>query len=338
MSTEVIDYTGDWEDDDDLDFLSDGELDFLEASTPDYKAEGGGLTYDDFFHSILTGVTLSHNLQKKINLLTEESANASFSRSETINGQIIEMAKKMFMADKTINQLIRGAYVVFEQDNRFWHNSSIDVYKNYYEILKDNYKKKYPDSEAIDFLKNEYTFFSNEDINGLNTTHNTIAIYDKLRIVDYVSRLNIDNKEFFNVVRQRKLDFVAGEIEKLGYRIEITKKKKVKVVKASEPLPENLDADVELEISNIPNYNIEQRFELFKQLGFEKLLTGIDTSQKSKNMIVALLMGISVDNAKKLLNGTYKKSRDPEKDKSKTIEIAGEIKDFMERNEIIIKK
>ena len=182
--------------------------------------------YGSFFSAILTGVTLSHNLNKKINLLIEESAISSFEKSKTIQGEIVEMSKKMFAANKTINELIIKTYEFCEKEKKFWHNSSLDVYKQYFPVLKENYKVKYPESEEIDFLKNEYHYFLCEDINGLNTIHNTIGSDDKLKVVDYVSRLNIDNEEFFNVNRQRKLDFVRDEIAKSGFIIEVSKKKK----------------------------------------------------------------------------------------------------------------
>ena len=70
----------------------------------------------------------------------------------------------------------------------------------------------------------------------------------------------------------------------------------------------------------------------------EKALFSLDTTKKNKNILLGLIMGISVDNAKKLLDGTYKKSSDPDKNKAKSLEITSEIKDFFERNKMKIKK
>ena len=61
-----------------------------------------------------------------------------------------------------------------------------------------------------------------------------------------------------------------------------------------------------LKLKDIPNLNLQQRYKIFTQLGYDKTIHTLDTSKSSKNKILALLMGISVDNAKHLINGTYK--------------------------------
>lgn len=334
MENEVYDFTENQHDDED--FLSDDELDFLGASEPIDDGEDLTLYYDSFFHAILTGVTLHHNLQKKINLLVEKSANASFNESKSINEETIALSKKMFNAGNTINQLVMATYDFCEKENKFWHGCSLEVYKDYYPVLKENYKTKFPDSEEVDFLKSEYVYFIEEEINGLNTNHNTIALDDKLKLVDYISKLNIDNMEFFNVVKQRKQDFIADEIAKHGFTIEISQKNKIELVKTPERIEDN--EDVPLNISNLPKFNLEQRYEIFKQLGFEKTLLSLDTLKKNKNTLLALILGSNVDNAKKLLDGTYKISSDKEKNKMRSAEIIEVVEGFFERNNIKIKK
>ena len=47
---------------------------------------------------------------------------------------------------------------------------------------------------------------------------------------------------------------------------------------------------------------------------------------------------MSVDNTKKLLDGTYKLNSDKEKTKNRKAEITNEIKDFFERNKINLNK
>lgn len=61
-----------------------------------------------------------------------------------------------------------------------------------------------------------------------------------------------------------------------------------------------------LNLKNIPKFNLQQRYKIFTQLGYDKAIHTLDTSKSSKNKILALIMGISVDNAKHLLNNTYK--------------------------------
>jgi hypothetical protein len=79
-------------------------------------------------------------------------------------------------------------------------------------------------------------------------------------------------------------------------------KKKKKPQRKKQIIIETLD----LTLKDIPNFNLQQRYEIFTQLGYDKAIHTLDTSKGSKNKILALLMGISVDNAKHLINGTYK--------------------------------
>lgn len=71
----------------------------------------------------------------------------------------------------------------------------------------------------------------------------------------------------------------------------------------------------DLSIKNIPNFNLQQRFDIFKRLDFDSKILQIETDkQTSTHKILAIIMGISPDNAKHLLNNTYKdyKNRDLE--------------------------
>jgi hypothetical protein len=76
--------------------------------------------------------------------------------------------------------------------------------------------------------------------------------------------------------------------------------------KTSEKKEEVIIETPDLTLKDIPNFNLQQRYEIFTQLGYDKAIHTLDTSKGSKNKILALLMGISVDNAKHLINGTYK--------------------------------
>ena len=63
----------------------------------------------------------------------------------------------------------------------------------------------------------------------------------------------------------------------------------------------------DLQLSGLPKLNVQQRFELFKRLGFDDIISKLDTDkQMSKYKILAIIMGINPDNAKQLHNRTYK--------------------------------
>ena len=156
---------------------------------------------------------------------------------------------------------------------------------------------------------------------------------DSLLLFDYVRFLDNRNREYFNVIKQRKLDFITEEILKKGFTVEVIQKKKEILINLV-PIIENNFEDAELNLSQLPAYNLEQRYELLVQLGFESIISKLDTSKNSKNMLLGIIMGVSVENAKKLLNGTYKLNSDKEKTKIRKAEITNEIKDFFERNKI----
>jgi hypothetical protein len=85
----------------------------------------------------------------------------------------------------------------------------------------------------------------------------------------------------------------------------LNRAKKIQTIKES--LKENKIIETpDLKLKDIPKFNLQQRYEIFTQLGYDKAIHTLDTSKGSKNKILALLMGISVDNAKHLINGTYK--------------------------------
>lgn len=75
--------------------------------------------------------------------------------------------------------------------------------------------------------------------------------------------------------------------------------------------PENNQLEIietpELNLKEIPTLNLQQRYYLFTKLNLDNSIHTIESSkQTAKHKILALLMGISPDNAKHLLNGTYK--------------------------------
>jgi hypothetical protein len=83
----------------------------------------------------------------------------------------------------------------------------------------------------------------------------------------------------------------------------------------------------DLKLKGIPNFNLPQRYYLFQKLGFDKEISKIKTDQQgNRNKILALIMGISVDNAKHSTNGSYKRKLN-----KNDLE---EIEDFLYRNKI----
>jgi hypothetical protein len=101
----------------------------------------------------------------------------------------------------------------------------------------------------------------------------------------------LENRPLFNEIFKRKLKHFV----KIKSKITAEPLKDTKIIETSN-----------LKLKDIPNLNLQQRYKIFTQLGYDKAIHKLETSKGSKNKILALLMGISVDNAKHLINGTYK--------------------------------
>jgi len=75
-----------------------------------------------------------------------------------------------------------------------------------------------------------------------------------------------------------------------------------------EPKEELITETPDLSLKNIPSFNLQQRYYLFTKLHLDKIIHKIEVDkQSSKHKILALLMGISPDNAKHVLNNSYTK-------------------------------
>jgi hypothetical protein len=320
------------------DYLSDGALEFLALSEEHNTIDENDdifLEFETISGAIQNGVSLSISLKNKIKRLIKSPHDLNpFMKVEREN-EFIKLNKELILSNKTINQLIITMYNLCDEHFIFWHNSDVLVYRNYYHLIKDNYLKELLNSNELDFLKNEYKHFFIDEINSINVSYTFLDtdFKDSLLMFNYVKFLNNKNREFLNLVKQRKLDFITEEIFKRGFTVEVVQKKKEILINLV-PIIENNFEDAELNLSQLPPYNIEQRYELLVQLGIESNISKLDTSKNSKNMLLGLIMGVSVDNAKKLLNGTYKLNSDKEKTKIRKAEITNEIKDFFERNKI----
>lgn len=87
-----------------------------------------------------------------------------------------------------------------------------------------------------------------------------------------------------------------------------------------------LESDT-LNLKNLPKFNLQQRYYLFQKLGFDNKISKIKTDkQENRNKILALIMGISPDNAKKFVNNSYKYKL--------TKDDLDEIEEFLIRNKI----
>lgn len=75
--------------------------------------------------------------------------------------------------------------------------------------------------------------------------------------------------------------------------------------------------DDELELSGVPKLNLSNRFKLLKTLKIVDALEELKIDKKQKTILLALTMGINIDNARHLLSNTYP---DPPKSKERELE------------------
>lgn len=81
-----------------------------------------------------------------------------------------------------------------------------------------------------------------------------------------------------------------------------------------------------LKRKGIPKFNLQQRYSLFEQLGFDSVIHTLNTKEKSpKHKILAIILGISPDSAKHLMNGSYTPL---------TSEHQEDLEEFLYRNKI----
>lgn len=338
----VHEYSGD---EDDENFLSKDEIDFLNASTSRNQIDDEDdvfLEFASYTRHIQSGVTLSKKFKQRIKQLMKKKSSLNKLENQLLEDEIIELSEKLILSNKSINHLIMTMYYFCEDNLLFWHNCSVEVYKNFYGGFMQTYLEKYPNSTINDYLKNEYNHFYSEKINNYNPLHNASEsdIEDLLQLSQYETILSNENREFFKIVKQRKLDFITSKINENGYTVEIIQANKSYKLNLMPIINHEIEDDDEttLNLSQLPAYNLEERYEILVKLGFENTLLTLDTSKKSKNMLLGLIMGVSVDNAKKLLDGTYKLYSDKEKTKIKKAEIASKIEALFERNEIKLNK
>ena len=227
---------------------------------------------------------------------------------------------------KDINDIVMLIYKVTNDINYFWKDCSIEVYQNNYNLIKTKYLQKYDNANEIDFLLYEYQYFLDEENIETNTAHSEVRSNDYMSLLNYRKFLNYDNKQFFSLLNKKKMDFLETEIDKLGYSIKIKgkgDKQKITLINTPSIL------EPELQLKDLPNFNVQQRYELFRRLGFDKIIDTLDTSQMSKYKIMGIILNLSPDNTKKLYNRSYKELTD------KDIEV---IEEYLEKQAVKLKK
>lgn len=201
------------------------------------------------------------------------------------------------------NEMIKVVYEFSKANNYYWKDCSVEVYIEYYEKLKENFLKENSYANDLDFLKFEYERLISENEEDEKASNSTFLNKDYFLYVPYRKYFTEENKTFFNLEKVKKIGFLKNELGQIGYGVElytIGNSTKVKIIELESAKVERLS------LSGLPNFNLRQRYELFRKLGFEDIITKLNTTkQMSRYKIIALIMGINPDNAKQLQNKTY---------------------------------
>lgn len=131
----------------------------------------------------------------------------------------------------------------------------------------------------------------------------------------------LENRPLFNEIFKKK-----SEQNRNFYSAKTEHKKELNRPKIEEKSTSIIETP-DLNLSNLPKFTLQQRYSIFELLEFDNAIHRIDTTkQTSKHKILALIMGISLDNAKHLLNGTYKRKL--------TTDQQEEIQEYLFNNKI----
>ena len=230
-----------------------------------------------------------------------------------------------FILDKQLenfNTFIEKKQVLDEDFNLLTEDSYFDTYIREY---GRGFFKGY--SDFTQKLSNEHSVFLAENRQTAHTVYSrvignvltirkgelTLSMIPRKRVEELKKKFNSRILNYVSKEDHYKSGYQGGEYYKAWSLIlhnptlfeEIFNKQNPKNSQEAETIP--IIETPDLSLKNIPNFNLQQRFDIFKRLGLDIKILQIDTDkQTSTHKVLALIMGISPDNAKHLLNNTYK--------------------------------
>ncbi|WP_291287169.1 hypothetical protein [Flavobacterium sp.] len=224
-----------------------------------------------------------------------------------------------------LNESIKLIFRFSKAHNYYWKDCSCEVYIYHYNIIKNEFLKSNSFANEIDFIKYEYERLLSENDSDSNITDSQFLSKDYFLYMNYRKYFSDENKQFFELEKSKKLSFLKNELGHLGFGLEpytLGSSIKIKIIELESAKLEKLT------LSNLPNFNVRQRYELYKKFGFNATIEKTDAPQMSKYKMTALIMGISPDNAKQLHNETYR-------------EISGkdfdEVNNYLDKQSVILK-
>lgn len=222
-----------------------------------------------------------------------------------------------------LNEILKLIFRFSKAHNYYWKDCSCEVYIYHYNIIKHEFLKSNSFANEIDFIKYEYERLLSENDSDSNITDSQFLSKDYFLYMNYRKYFSDENKQFFELEKSKKLSFLKNELGHLGFGLEpytLGSSIKIKIIELESAKLEKLS------LNNLPNFNVRQRYELYKKFGFNATIEKIDAPQMSKYKMTALIMGISPDNAKQLHNETYREINQKDSDELKNYLVNQSVK------------
>jgi hypothetical protein len=211
-----------------------------------------------------------------------------------------------------LNGVFDKLYNLSEKENYFWHNCSLIVYQNHFLKFKNHYLKLFPTKSFVDFLEYELNYYFCLIRNPQELIYE-IPIQDYFLNLEYRYFLNGQNKMRITYNKIDKVRFLKSKLLEEGYESFIEKNRvHIKKIEVFKPLIEKNHIEETLTKKDLPAFDVLDRYELIKELKIDKLIHNLDTSQRSKYKVLALLMGIHPESARKLMTNKYPKLKSKE--------------------------
>jgi len=261
-------------------------------------------------------------IKKELDLYDALSDYKQFKKAMQNQTQYVISCSKL---KEELNETLKLIFKFSKKENYYWKDCSCEVYIYHYNIIKHEFLKSNSFANEIDFIKYEYERLLSENDSDSNITDSQFLSKDYFLYMNYRKYFSDENKQFFELEKSKKLSFLKNELGQLGFGLEpytLGSSIKIKIIELESAKLEKLS------LSNLPNFNVRQRYELYKKFGFNATIEKTDAPQMSKYKITALIMGISPDNAKQLHNETYR-------------EISGkdfeEVNNYLDKQSVILK-
>ncbi|MGY0391741.1 hypothetical protein ACW5R3_04145 [Bizionia sp. KMM 8389] len=260
--------------------------------------------------------------------VSSEMDNEQFKTKNVEIYPLISHQKNKRVLNILLKQIVDKINILSENNNLYWRNCSLETYKQGLSTFQELFKQALPDSNITDFLEYELNFYSN------NLREHKFYLSQELTWFtgDFKDYLSSKDKTKADINDKIKVKFLNGYANELGYDIvsdgDSILKTTVSLSKQNNELKEV--PDISLDKKGLPKFNLQTRFELFKQLGGDIIIKNIiSPTEKGKALILGTIMDINPDNSRHLINKTYKPLK--EKDESNLTE-------FFQKQDITIKK